>query len=170
MNNSYNYFCGDFGGNMKKNTIIILLVILIGIASVLGILLYNKEHKIIENGKEVKELVKEVATFEELKKKIGESDLEITSEIEATGADLLGASEGKVYTIGDSHIRVYKYDLNQSSELTVKNLKLAQEDGKVVIQSLDDLEIKVIYNKGLILIDDEEFENREKIVEVFKSL
>ena len=38
------------------------------------------------------------------------------------------------------------------------------------IPSLDDLEIGVIYNKGLVLINDEEFENKDKIIEIFKGL
>lgn len=155
---------------MKKNTVIILLIALIGIASVLGILLYNKEHKIIENGKEVKELVKEVASFEDFMKKIEESDLKIVSEEESTAAESIGASEGKIYTIDDSKIRVYKYDFNKSGELTVSNLKLAQENGKVVVPSLDNLELEVVYNKGLVLINDEDFENKDKIIEIFKSL
>lgn len=155
---------------MKKNVIIILLIILIGIASVLGILLYNKEHKVIENEKQLKELVKETVAIEEFKKKLEESDIKIDEEAESTSSEMIGASEGKVYTIGDSIIRVYKYDLNQTGELTVSNLKLAQENGKVKISSLDDLEIDVIYNKGLVLINDEEYENKDKIIEVFKSL
>ena len=53
---------------MKKNIIIVLLIVLIGIASVLGILLYNKEHKIIENEKQLKELVKENVSIGEFKK------------------------------------------------------------------------------------------------------
>lgn len=155
---------------MKKNIGIILLLVLIGIALVLGILLYNKEHKIIENGKEVKELVKETVAIEEFKKKLEENEIEIDNETESTSSDMIGASDGKIYTIGDSKIRVYKYDLNQTSELTVSNLKLAQESGKVKIPSLDDLEIEVVYNKGLVLMNDEDFENKDKIIEVFKGL
>lgn len=155
---------------MKKNTGIILLLILIGIALVLGILLYNKEHKVIENGKEVKELVKETVAIEEFKKKLEENEIRIDDETESTSSDMIGASEGKIYKIGDSKIRVYKYDLNQTSELTVSNLKLAQESGKVKIPSLDDLEIEVVYNKGLVLMNDEEFENKDKIIEIFKGL
>lgn len=155
---------------MKRNIIIVLLIILIGIASVLGILLYNKEHKIIENEKQLKELVKENVSIEEFKKRLEEAEIKIDEESDSTSSEIIGASEGKVYKIGDSTIRVYKYDLNQTGELTVSNLKLAQESGKVKIPSLDDLEIDVIYNKGLILIDDEEFENKNKIVEIFKGL
>lgn len=154
----------------EKNTIIILLIILIGIASILGILLYNKEHKVIENGKELKELVKETVAIEDFKKKLEEAEIEIKSESESTSSDMIGASEGKIYTIGDSVIRVYKYDLNQTGELTVKNLKLAQDSGKVKIPSLDDIELEVIYNKGLVLINDEDFENKDKIIEIFKNL
>lgn len=155
---------------MKKNTGIILLLILIGIALVLGILLYNKEHKVIENGKEVKELVKETVAIGEFKKKLEENEIKIDEETESTSSDMIGASEGKIYKIGDSKIRVYKYDLNQTSELTVSNLKLAQESEKVKIPSLDDLEIEVVYNKGLILMNDEDFDNKEKIIEIFKDL
>ena len=97
-------------------------------------------------------------------------EIEIDEELDSTSSEIIGASEGKVYKIGDSTIRVYKYDLNQTGELTVSNLKLAQESGKVKIPSLDDLEIGVIYNKGLVLINDEEFENKDKIIEIFKGL
>ena len=155
---------------MKKNTGIILLLILIGIALVLGILLYNKEHKVIENGKEVKELVKETVAIGEFKNKLEENKIKIDEETESTSSDMIGASEGKIYKIGDSKIRVYKYDLNQTSELTVSNLKLAQESEKVKSPSLDDLEIEVVYNKGLILMNDEDFDNKEKIIEIFKDL
>lgn len=155
---------------MKKNIIIVLLIVLIGIASVLGILLYNKEHKIIENEKQLKELVKENVSIEEFKKKLEDAEIKIDEESDSTSSEIIGASEGKVYKIGDSAIRVYKYDLNQTGELTVSNLKLAQESGKVKIPSLDDLEIDVIYNKGLVLINDEEFENKDKIIEIFKGL
>lgn len=155
---------------MKKNIIIVLLIILIGIASVLGILLYNKEHKIIENEKQLKELVKENVSIGEFKKKLEDAEIKIDEESDSTSSEIIGASEGKVYKIGDSAIRVYKYDLNQTGELTVSNLKLAQESGKVKIPSLDDLEIDVIYNKGLVLINDEEFENKDKIIEIFKGL
>ncbi len=155
---------------MKKNIIIVLLIVLIGIASVLGILLYNKEHKIIENEKQLKELVKENVSIGEFKKKLEDAEIKIDEESDSTSSEIIGASEGKVYKIGDSAIRVYKYDLNQTGELTVSNLKLAQESGKVKIPSLDDLEIDVIYNKGLVLINDEEFENKDKIIEIFKGL
>ena len=155
---------------MKKNIIIVLLIVLIGIASVLGILLYNKEHKIIENEKQLKELVKENVSIGEFKKRLEEAEIEIDEESDSTSSEIIGASEGKIYKIGDSKIRVYKYDLNQTGELTVSNLKLAQESGKVKIPSLDDLEIGVIYNKGLVLINDEEFENKDKIIEIFKGL
>ena len=155
---------------MKKNIIIVLLIVLIGIASVLGILLYNKEHKIIENEKQLKELVKENVSIGEFKKKLEGAEIEIDEELDSTSSEIIGASEGKVYKIADSTIRVYKYDLNQTGELTVSNLKLAQESGKVKIPSLDDLEIGVIYNKGLVLINDEEFENKDKIIEIFKGL
>lgn len=155
---------------MKKNIIIVLLIVLIGIASVLGILLYNKEHKIIENEKQLKELVKENVSIGEFKKKLEDAEIKIDEESDSASSEIIGASEGKVYKIGDSAIRVYKYDLNQTGELTVSNLKLAQESGKVKIPSLDDLEIDVIYNKGLVLINDEEFENKDKIIEIFKGL
>ena len=144
---------------MKKNIIIVLLIVLIGIASVLGILLYNKEHKIIENEKQLKELVKENVSIGEFKKRLEEAEIEIDEESDSTSSEIIGAREGKVYKIGDSTIRV-----------TVSNLKLAQESGKVKIPSLDDLEIGVIYNKGLVLINDEEFENKDKIIEIFKGL
>ena len=121
---------------MKKNIIIVLLIVLIGIASVLGILLYNKEHKIIENEKQLKELVKENVSIGEFKKRLEEAEIEIDEESDSTSSEIIGASEGKVYKIGDSTIRVYKYDLNQTSELTVSNLKLAQESEKVKIPSL----------------------------------
>ena len=105
-----------------------------------------------------------------LRKKLEGAEIEIDEELDSTSSEIIGASEGKVYKIGDSTIRVYKYDLNQTGELTVSNLKLAQESGKVKIPSLDDLEIGVIYNKGLVLINDEEFENKDKIIEIFKGL
>ena len=107
-----------------------------------------------ENEKQLKELVKENVSIGEFKKKLEGAEIEIDEELDSTSSEIIGASEGKVYKIGDSTIRVYKYDLNQTGELTVSNLKLAQESGKVKIPSLDDLEIGVIYNKGLVLIND----------------
>ena len=46
---------------MKKNSriIVVALIILIIVAAVLGILLYNREHKVQETKQEAKELVEE---------------------------------------------------------------------------------------------------------------
>lgn len=155
---------------MKKNYIVILLVLLICVAAVAGIVLYNKEHKVTESKNEVKELVKETATIEDFKKKLDESDLKVDLEAENTECDLIGASEGMSYTINDSLIQVYKFDFNNSNELTVSNLKLAQDEGKVVMPSFNNYEFKVVYNKGLILVNSEDHSDREKIVELFMSL
>jgi len=155
---------------MKKNIGVIVLILLICVAAVLGIFLYNKEHKVVENKKEIKELVKETATIEDFKKKLDESDLKIELEAENTECDLIGASEGMSYTIDDSLIQVYKFDLNKSDELTVSNLKLAQESGKVIMPSFNNYEFQVVYNKGLILVNSENHPDKDKIVEIFKSL
>lgn len=155
---------------MKKNIVVILLVLLICIAAAAGIFLYNKEHKVTESKNEVKELVKETATIEDFKKKLDESELEIDLEAENTECDLIGASEGMSYTIDDALIQVYKFDFNNSNELTVSNLKLAQDEGKVIMPSFNNYEFKVVYNKGLILVNSEDHPDKDRIVELFMSL
>ena len=155
---------------MKKNIVVVLLVLLICVAAIAGIFLYNKEHKVIESKNEVKELVKENATIEDFKKKLDESELKIDLEAENTECDLIGASEGMSYTIDDALIQVYKFDFNNSNELTVSNLKLAQDQGKVVMPSFNDYEFKVVYNKGLILVNSEDHPDKDRIVELFMSL
>ncbi|MBP3463171.1 MAG: hypothetical protein ACI4VN_03620 [Clostridia bacterium] len=155
---------------MKKNIVVVLLVLLICVAAIAGIFLYNKEHKVIESKNEVKELVKENATIEDFKKKLDESELKIDLEAENTECDLIGASEGMSYTIDDALIQVYKFDFNNSNELTVSNLKLAQDQGKVVMPSFNNYEFKVVYNKGLILVNSEDHPDKDRIVELFMSL
>lgn len=155
---------------MKKNIVVVLLVLLICVAAIAGIFLYNKEHKVIESKNEIKELVKENATIEDFKKKLDESELKIDLEAENTECDLIGASEGMSYTIDDALIQVYKFDFNNSNELTVSNLKLAQDQGKVVMPSFNNYEFKVVYNKGLILVNSEDHPDKDRIVELFMSL
>ena len=114
---------------MKKNSrvIVVALIILIIVAAVLGILLYNREHKVKETKQEAKELVEESVSIDEFKKKLEEAGLKIDLETENTECNLIGASEGSSYMISDSLIQVYKFDFNKSDELTVSNLKKAKE-------------------------------------------
>lgn len=60
---------------MKKNSrvIVVALIILIIVAAVLGILLYNREHKVKETKQEAKELVEESVSIDEFKEKTGGS-------------------------------------------------------------------------------------------------
>ena len=158
--------------NMKKNSriIVLILFVIIVIAAVLGIFLYNKEHKVQTNKKETEELVEETANISDFKKKLQEAGLDITAEAENTECELIGASEGESYMISDSLIQVYKFDSTKSDELTVSNLKKAKEEGKVVMPSFNNYELKVVYHKGLILVNVEDHPDKDKIIEVFNNL
>ena len=55
----------------KKNTfVVIILVLIIIVAAILGIFLYNKEHRVNENKEEVKELVKETVSIDDFRKRL----------------------------------------------------------------------------------------------------
>ena len=143
---------------MKKNSriIVLILFVIIVIAAVLGIFLYNKEHNVQTNKKETEELVEETANISDFKKKLQEAGLDITAEAENTECELIGASEGESYMMSD--------------ELTVSNLKKAKEEGKVVMPSFNNYELKVVYHKGLILVNVEDHPDKDKIIEVFNNL
>lgn len=96
--------------------------------------------------------------------------MKIDLETENTECNLIGASEGSSYMISDSLIQVYKFDFNKSDELTVSNLKKAKESGKVLMPSFNNYELKVVYNKGLILVNVEDHPDKDKILEVFNNL
>lgn len=164
--------CGEVGGNMKnKNTYVVIgLVLLIFIVAISSIFLYNKEHNVDSAKKEAKELVKEVASIDNFKDKLIENEIEISEENENTECNLIGAAEGVSYKIDNEVIQIYKFDLDKSDELTVTNIKKAQEEQKVIMPSFNDYEFKVKYNKGLILINSEDHPQGEKIVEIFESL
>ena len=155
----------------KRNRVIVtLLVLIIAVVSFLSIFLYNKEHRVEEIKQETKELVKESVSLEDFKKKLEEAEIEIDEETENTECELIGASEGVTYLIANQEIQVYRFDFNKSEEITVKNLKMAQDEGKIVLPSFNNIEIKVTYNKGLILINNEEHEDWNSILEVFENL
>ena len=103
-------------------------------------------------------------------KEMQEAGLDITAEAENTECELIGASEGESYMISDSLIQVYKFDSTKSDELTVSNLKKAKEEGKVVMPSFNNYELKVVYHKGLILVNVEDHPDKDKIIEVFNNL
>ncbi len=156
---------------MKKSRIItIILIAIIILASIASIYFYNKEHKVNENKEEVKELLNEKVTIEDFKKKLEESGITISMETENKESKEIGASRGYTYMISEKVIQVYEYDLNNTDELTVTNIKMAQEKGKVVMPLMNNLEINVKYNKGLVLINYEEHPDSEKILEAFNSL
>lgn len=155
----------------NKNTIVvIILVLIIAIAAMSSIFLYNKEHNVDKNKREVKELVKEVASINSFKEKLKENEIEISEENENTECSLIGAAEGVSYKIDDEVIQVYKFDLDKSDELTVANIKKAKEESKIVMPAFNNYELKVKYNKGLVLMNYEDHPQEEKIVEVFESL
>lgn len=154
----------------KNTTFVIIAILIIIVASVSSIFLYNKEHKIDENKKAVKELIKETVTIQAFKEKLEENDLVIDEENVDGESGLIGAAEGVSYKIDDELIQVYRFDLEKTDELTVENLKKAQEEGKVVMPSFNNFEFKVKYNKGLVLINSEEHPQSEKIIEIFESL
>jgi len=156
---------------MKKSRIVtIILIAIIILASIASIYFYNKEHKVNETKEEVKELLNEKVTIEDFKKKLEESGITISMETENKESKEIGASRGYTYMISEKVIQVYEYDLNNTDELTVKNIKMAQEKGKVVMPLMNNLEINVKYNKGLVLINYEEHPDSEKILEAFNSL
>lgn len=155
----------------NKNTYVVMgLVLLIAIVAISSIFLYNKEHNVNETKQVAKQLVKEVASIDDFKNKLNENEIEISEENENTECELIGAAEGVSYKIDDEVIQVYKFDLDKSDELTVKNIKKAQDEQKVVMPSFNNYEFKVKYNKGLILINSEDHPQGEKIVEIFESL
>ena len=156
---------------MKKSRIVtIILIAIIILASIASIYFYNKEHKVNESKEEVKELLNEKVTIEDFKKKLEESGITISMETENKESKEIGASRGYTYMISEKVIQVYEYDLNNTDELTVTNIKMAQEKGKVVMPLMNNLEINVKYNKGLVLINYEEHPDSEKILEAFNSL
>ncbi len=156
---------------MKKSRIVtIILIAIIILASIASIYFYNKEHKVNETKEEVKELLNEKVTIEDFKKKLEESGITISMETENKESKEIGASRGYTYMISEKVIQVYEYDLNNTDELTVTNIKMAQEKGKVVMPLMNNLEINVKYNKGLVLINYEEHPDSEKILEAFNSL
>ncbi len=152
---------------MKKHIVFILVLVII-LVSILGIVLYNKEHDITEVSSSDSEPILEISNF---KDKLQESGIIIEEENDSSDPSAIGASEGKVYTIQEQQVQVYKYDLNSTDELTVSNIKSASEKGKIILSKLDNIELSVIYNKGLILITNfEDHPSKEKIIEIFKSL
>lgn len=157
---------------MKKNSrvIVFILFVVIIVAALLGIFLYNKEHNVQENKKKAEELVEETASIESFEKKLEEAKINITEEAINTECELIGASEGKSYMISDTLIQIYKFDSTKSNDLTVSNLKKAKEENKVIMPSFNNYELKVIYNKGLILVNVEDNPDKEKIIEVFNNL
>lgn len=156
---------------MKKKTIIsTILILIIILASMASIYFYNKEHKVNENKEEVKELLQEKASISDYKTKLEEASIEIVSEMENTECQKIGASKGVTFMISGKIIQVYEYDENNTDELTISNIKLAKEEGKIVMPSMNNLEINVKYNKGLVLINYQGHPEEEKIVEVFESL
>lgn len=156
---------------MKKKAIIttILILIIIG-ASCGSIYFYNREHNVIENKEEVKSLIPEKATIEDFKEKLEKNGVIIEAEAENKESKEIGASRGYTYMISDKIIQVYEYDFNNTDELTVSNIKLAKEEGKVIMPLMNNLEINVKYNKGLVLINYQEHPEKEKIIEAFDSL
>ena len=154
----------------RKTTITIILIGIIIIASVSSIFFYNKEHKVMETRKEVKELLQEKVSISDLKQKLEDAGIQIEAETENKESKAIGASKGVTYMISGKVIQVYEFDLDNTEELSASNLKLAREEGKVVMPSMDNLEINVKYNKGLILINYQEHPEKEKILEVFESL
>ena len=154
----------------KSRILVGFLVIGIVVVALLSIFLYNKEHRVEEIKQEAKELVKESAGIDEFKNKLEESEIKIDEEIENTECELIGASEGYTYKIDEQEFQVYRFDFNKSDEITVTNLKMAQEDGKIVLPSFNNIEIKVVYNKGLILINNEDSEDWDLILEAFNKI
>ena len=168
----YNFRLWESVGSMvKENRIIVFsLIFIIIVVSALSIFLYNKEHRVEEIKKETKELVKESANLDDFKKKLSESDIEISEETENTECELIGASEGVTYLIENQEIQVYRFDFNKSEEITITNLKMAQDESKIILPSFNNIEIQVTYNKGLILINNEDHKKWNEILEIFKSL
>lgn len=154
----------------KRGILVVVLIVMIFLVAGLSIFLYNKEHRVEEIKKETKELVKDSVTIDDFKEKLLEAGIDIGAESENTDCDLVGASEGVSYTISEQDIQIYRFDFNKSDELTVSNLKRAQDDGKIILPSFNNIEIKIVYNKGLILISAEDHPEWERIVEVFNSL
>lgn len=155
----------------QKNKIIcIVLILIIIVASILGIFLYNEEHRVNEKREEVKELVKEVVSIDLFTEKLKENNIEIESETSNKECGLIGASDGISYMIKGKLIQVYRFDFEKSDDLTVSNLKMAQEEQRVLMPSFNDYEFRVKYNKGLILINYEDHPLENEIIEIFESL
>lgn len=156
--------------NKRNKLLVVILVLAIAVVSFLSIFLYNKEHRVEEIKKEAKDLVKESASFSDFKEKLSDAELDVSDEFENTECEMIGASEGYTYLVSTQEIQVYRFDFNKSDEITIKNLKLAQEEGKVVIPAFNNVEIKVVYNKGLILIENEDHEDWDLILEAFNKI
>ena len=154
----------------NKTLILILLVIVIIVSAGSGIYMYNKEHNVEGIKQEMKELVKENVSIEIFKEALEENDIKIENEIENQNCELIGAKEGMTYTISGKDIWIYRFDLNTSDEIAVENLKKVQEENKIIIPSLDNVELSAIYNKGLIILNLEDHPESEKIKEIFINL
>ncbi len=151
--------------NKMKKHIVLILVLVIILVSILGILLYNREHDITNTTTS-----EHVLEIEDFKKKLEENEISIDEEVQITEASSIGAVDGAKFTIQGESIQVYRYDLNSSDELATLNIKNASENGRIILPQLDDLELTVIYNKGLILANFENHPDKEKIIDIFKSL
>ena len=155
---------------MNRKTVTIILIAIIIIASIASIFFYNKEHRVNESREEVKELLQEKVSISDFKKRLEDVGLKIESETENKESKAIGASKGATYIISGKTIQVYEFDLDNTEELSVSNIKKANEEGKVVMPSMDNLEINVKYNKGLVLLNYQEHPEKEKILEAFESL
>lgn len=156
--------------NRKSTGIVIFLVLIIVVAALSSIFLYNEEHGVNESKIQTDNSIAETISIEDFREKLEENDIVIDSETENQECDLIGAAEGVSYKIDDLSIQVYRFDLDSSDELTIANLKKAEEEEKVVMPSFNDYEFKVKYNKSLILINSEDHPQGDKIVEIFESL
>lgn len=155
---------------MKKTLkfITLLAIMVLLVVTLTGCTSDNTGSSVETNGGTTKQEVSNVS-IEDFMKKLEEADLKINDKIKKS-SELIGAKEGYGLEINGEYIEIYLYNTNSQEELTKSNIKSAKEKGIITMPSLDNYEMKAIYNKGLVLAGYEEHINKDKIIEIFNSL
>lgn len=155
---------------MKKNIklISILAIVILLAVALTGCTADNVEQQIETNNSINKQEENNIG-IEYFIKKLEEAGLKIDNKTKKY-SQLIGADEGYGLEINGGYIEIYLFNVNSQDELTKSNIKSVKENGVCLVPSLDNLKVRAIYNKGLVLAGYEEHINRDKIVEIFKNL
>lgn len=147
-----------------KNVKAIIAIIVIVALIVLGIYFGTKG----KEGEEVNANSQEIS-IETFKNALQDEGITITEVTPKVGS-MIGADEGYGYKINGTSIEIYKFNEESNNELTKSNIEKAKSQGIIVMPDFNNIEIKGIYNKGLLLVNYEEHPNENEIVSVFTNL